>query len=346
MCSSILIQVAAGWGNFWQWTVLFAGERRLPGLSPMLSNYRQAQLVWTVPALVAGMVFLRTGKKGKVGHWLRISGLGLAAAPFVACFAEFFFADGIDDQADCLLALWPLLLLVAAGNALYELRKGLSLSRLVPFLVLAAIHGTLLSQQLWGSTYAIWPLLLILTTGLLAAHSDADGLIVPVWVVPALSGVIGAVLLVCGGLYAAGHDRLSYLNEINGEPVHATLPALRGLSTPGPYLGDFEELVRFADVEIPREDGILLLPGEEPFFFATGRTPHFPVQIFDRTTDPYSADELMAQADRRGIRWVIVKTRLQSNEDPLPERERTMELIAAEFMVNRELAGYTAYRRR
>jgi hypothetical protein len=54
----------------------------------------------------------------------------------------------------------------------------------------------------------------------------------------------------------------------------------------------------------------------------------------------------MAEARRRGIRWVIVKTRLQSNEDPLPERERTMELIESEFVVVRELNGYLVYLRK
>ena len=122
-------------------------------------------------------------------------------------------------------------------------------------------------------------------------------------------------------LYAAGHDRLNYI-QIPNEPIRRSpIPALKGISIRGPYLPDFEELILFADEEIPRQDGILLLPGEEPFFFATGRVPQFPVQIFDRTTDPYSTAELMDEAQRRGIRWVVVKTRLQSDEDPLPERE-------------------------
>jgi hypothetical protein len=53
----------------------------------------------------------------------------------------------------------------------------------------------------------------------------------------------------------------------------------------------------------------------------------------------------MAEARRRGIRWVIVKTRLQSNEDPLPERERTMQLVKSEFRLEKRLAGYDVYRR-
>jgi hypothetical protein len=114
----------------------------------------------------------------------------------------------------------------------------------------------------------------------------------------------------------------------------------------GPYLADFEELVRFAAKEIPAQDGILLLPGEEPFFFATGRKPQFPVQIFDNTTDPYSPTELLDEARKRNIRWVIVKTRLQSNEDPLPGRAETLALLAREFALYRKLAGYDVYFRR
>jgi hypothetical protein len=139
---------------------------------------------------------------------------------------------------------------------------------------------------------------------------------------------------------------MNYLQIPDGPVQHATLPALRGMADRGPYLADFEELVRFADAAIPTQDGILLLPGEEPFFFATGRTPQFPVQIFDNTTDPYSAAGLLEEARKRQIRWVIVKTRLQSNEDPLPERAETLANLTRKFALARKLAGYDVYLRR
>jgi hypothetical protein len=213
----------------------------------------------------------------------------------------------------------------------------------MPFFILAAIHGTFLSQQLWGSTYAIWPLLLLLITQMLAAIPTAKR---PARkLVPALAAVVCATFLVCGGLYAAGHERMNYL-QIPDQPIsRATVPALRGMADRGPYLSDLEELVRFAEKEIPPQDGILLLPGEEPFYFATGRVPQFPVQIFDKTTDPYSPAELLQTARNRNIQWVIVKTRLQSIEDPLPDSPRTMALIQAEFRPFRQLDGYQVYRR-
>ena len=304
----------------------------------MLAVYRQPSFFWTIPTFGAGLLLMHTRWITK--GWGRLLAFGLAAAPFIGSLIFLIADDDLDERGDNLLALWPLLLLAALLFALSELRKGITLARLLPVFILAAIHGTFLSQQLWGSTYAIWPLLMILIAGILASLPRNVG-----WPVAGLAAVIGVTFSVCGGLYAVGHERLNYIQLPDGPPQHATLPALRGMSVPGPFLGDFEELVRFADREIPAQDGILLLPGEEPFYFATGRTPQFPVQIFDRTADPYSPAQLMQEADRRNIRWVIVKTHLQSRENPLPDSARTIALIQAEFRPFRQLDGYQVYRR-
>ncbi len=336
--AAFLIHRTAGLGNYFHWTVTFAGQRRLPGLADMLAVYRQPSFFWTIPTFGAGLLLMysRWITKG----WGRLLAFTLAAAPFIGSLIFLIIDDDLDERSDNLLALWPLLLLAALLFSLSELRKGTTLARLLPVFILAAIHGTFLSQQLWGSTYAIWPLLMILVAGILALVPRDAG-----WTSPALAAVIGVTFSVCGGLYAVGHERMNYIQLPDGPVQRATLPALRGMSTPGPFLGDFEELVRFADREIPAQDGILLLPGEEPFYFATGRTPQFPLQIFDRTTDPYSPAQLMQQAGRRNIRWVIVKTRLQSNENPLPEQERVLTLIKNEFQLYTQLMGYEVYRR-
>ena len=336
--AAFLIHRKAGLGNYFHWTVTFAGQRRLPGLGDMLAVYRQPSFFWTIPTFGAGLLLMHTRWITK--GWGRLLALALAAAPFIGSLIFLFIEDDLDERGDNLLALWPLLLLAALLFSLSELRKGITLARLLPVFILAAIHGTFLSQQLWGSTYAIWPLLLILIAGILASLPRNAG-----WPVAALAAVIGVTFTVCGGLYAVGHERMNYIQLPDGPAQRATLPALHGMNAPGPFLGDFEELVHFADREIPAQDGILLLPGEEPFYFATGRTPQFPVQIFDRTADPYSPAQLMQEADRRNIRWVIVKTRLQSNENPLPEQERVLTLIKNEFQLYTQLMGYEVYRR-
>jgi hypothetical protein len=333
-----LIQVTAGLDNYLHWTVHFAAQRRLPGFSEMLTVYQQPSFVWSLPTFGCGLILFCLPIVRRM--WTKILALFLLSAPLLGSILYLFLNDDLDERGDNLLALWPMLLIVSVVVALIELRKGISLGRLMPFFVLAAIHGTFLSQQLWGSTYAIWPLLILLIAQMLIAVPSAVRKIV----LP-LATVVCATFLICGGLYAVGHERMNYLNIPDQRLYRAELPALRGMADHGPYLPDFEELVRFAAKEIPPQDGILLLPGEEPFFFATGRVPQFPVQIFDNTTDPYSAAELFDEARKRNIQWVIVKTRLQSNEDPLPDQALVLPLIAKEFTLFSKLNGYDIYHR-
>jgi hypothetical protein len=334
-----VIASSAGIGNYLHWTVQFAAQRRLPGLARMLSVYREPSLAWMLPALGAGLALCCTRLVER--RWARIAAVCLMAAPLAATLLLLLMSDDAEERADNLLALWPLLLLAGLVVAAFELRRGVTLGRLLPFFVLAAIHGTFLSQQLWGSTYALWPLLIVLVAQTLAALPARARL-----VVFTTAAVLGAVFIICGGLYAVSLERLSYI-QISDAPIeHSSVPALRGMADRGPYLANFDELVDFTEREIPRADALLVLPGEDPFYYATGRVPQFPVTLFDPTTDPYSAPELLAEARRRDVRWVIVKRVQQINGDPMPERAQSMELVAQEYALYRRLGGYDIYRRR
>jgi hypothetical protein len=344
MASALLLGLAAiastaGIGNYLHWTVQFAAQRRLPGLAPMLSVYREPSLVWTLPALSAGVALGCTRLVER--WWARIAAMCLMAAPLAATLLLLLMQDDAEDRADNLLALWPLLLLAGLVVAAFELRRGVTLGRLMPFFVLAAIHGTFLSQQLWGSTYALWPLLMVLVVQTLAALPARAR---PV--VMTLAAMLGAVCIICGGLYAVSLERLSYIQIPDAPLEHSSVPALRGMADRGPYLANFDELVGFTEREIPRADAPLVLPGEDPFYYATGRIPRFPVTLFDPTTDPYSAPELLAEARRRDVKWVIVKRVQQIDEDPMPEGALTIELVVGDYMLYRRLEGYDIYRRR
>jgi hypothetical protein len=229
---------------------------------------------------------------------------------------------------------------------LFALRRQPTLRLFLPLLLLAAIHGTFLSQQLWGSSYGIWPLLILLLVELLAfLDRFIAGAKVHRWFTPTLAAIISITLLVCGGFYTASEERLSYANLPVGLAAHSAFPALAGLATPGPYVPEIDELLRYAQANIPFDDGIVLIPGEEPFYFATGRAPRFPVPFFDPTIDPYSPTEIAALVRSRNIRWLIVKTDVQTKEDPTPDRAELMRLLMTEFTPSAHLRGYDVYRR-
>jgi hypothetical protein len=348
--AALLLHFTAGVDNYIHWTIRFAAEQRLPGFHDMLSIYAEPALLWELPSIAAALLLLRSIIARNI--WTRLATLALLAAPFLWTLAGLFLSSDADDRADSFLALWPLLLILGAALALWNLFRKPSLRAVIPVLLLAAIHGTFLSQQLWGSTYAIWPLLAILIAEMIAFLAGIEqprAIAAPAvrnhFLAQAVATVIATTLLIRGGLYTASEERLSYAQLPDGPVLHSTFPALEGLSVAGPYLPDFDELLRFSAKEIPFDDGLILIPGEDPFYFATGRAPRFPVLLFDRSTDPYSPAQLVDEAQRRGIRWLIIKRDLQIKEDVTPQREATMSVLRQVFQPYRQLRAYDIYRR-
>src|SRR5947209_4892699 len=125
---------------------------------------------------------------------------------------------------------------------------------------------------------------------------------------------------------------------------NSSRPALRGIRMRGEWLPEFEELVAWTDAHVPRGDGVLCLPGEDLFYFATGRRTHFPVVMFDGTVNPYAPEQIAAFAAARDIRWVIVKRRLQLNGTPYPRLGDTIHLLRARYAPVAFLRNYVVFR--
>jgi hypothetical protein len=273
--------------------------------------------------------------------WVSVS---LMAAPFAWALLYLLVEADPAERAERLLALWPVVLLASLVFALWDARKGPSVARSVPFILFATVQGAFLSQQLWGSTYALWPLLMILFAGVLVElfrlgreNSSRE--------IELLAGVAALSMLVSGGFYVASHERLNYADLSTGEMARSTLPALAGLSMRGPWIPQFEELVRFTDREIPKDQGLLMIPGEDLFYYTTGRSPRFPVLMFDRTVNPYSPEEIVEISRRRNICWLILKKNLQLNGEPVEDKNRLLDLLRDDFAPVQSLANYDIYRR-
>lgn len=340
LAALLLLHSTVGIGNYFHWTIQFAAQRRLPGLQQMLGVYQDPQLLWTLPCIAVALFLLR-GPLTK-HRWTQAPAIALMAAPFIYTLCTLFIYDDADERGDSLLALWPMLLILALVLALRELlprqlRKHTGLQPLLPIAILAAIHGALMSQQLWGSTYAIWPLLVLLVAEMIAYLRSHER---------TLAFIVAATFLICGGFYTTSEERLSYVQLPSGPVQHSTFPQLKGLSIAGDYVDDFDELLQYAGAHIPVSDGLILLPGEDPFYFVTGRTPQFPVLLFDPATDPLSPGQVVQAANEHGIRWLVVKRNLQLTADPMPQREATLKLLMTQFTLAVHLHAYDIYERR
>ncbi len=343
--AALTLHFTTGIGNCLHWTIRIAGQRRLPAFRDMLGIYLDPSLLWTLPCIAAALVLLG---RTRGGFPSRIFGFFLLAAPFAATLLSLLVYQDADERGDALLALWPLLLILATAAAfwnLYRRRTALTLRTLLPFVVLVAVNGTLMSQQLWGSTYAIWPLLVLLLAETIVALGAVTGAMPRAWPAPGPAMFIAITLLVCGGFYTASEERLSYAQFPAGAAMRSAYPQLAGLAMPGEYLPDFDELLRYASAHIPFDDGLILIPGEDLFYYATGRVPRFPVLLFDPTTDVYSPQQVAALVRSRGIHWLIVKRNLQLTTDATPDHANLLAAVEREFTLATRLRGYDVYRR-
>jgi MFS family permease len=338
----LLIHLSAGLKNFWHWTIQFAAARRTPARGEMLAIYQGKILLLWLAIFAAGATLLLFRRRDQ--RVLTLTSALLMSAPFAWPAIYLLRDQDASERADRLIAVWPVLLIIAFVIAVATIKRRAGVSLILPFILIAAVNGNFMSQQLWGSTYAVWPLFMILfasaIAGIAAMLKSWSS-----WTTMPLTAIVVASLLISGAFYVRSHERLDYANLTDGELNRSTLPQLKGLSVRGDWIPSFEELVRYSDANIPRDDGLVLIPGEDPFYFTTGRRPGFPVLLFDHTTNPYSPEEIVQLCRDKNIRWVIVKQDLQLEEDPVENRDRLIELLERDFEQVESLNNYDIYRR-
>jgi len=293
--SIAIVATVFGIDNYIHWTIRYAAQRRLMPISEYLSIYIDPTLCWWLACCVIGAVLLQ---------YSRVASIALISAPFLWTIARIFLTDDPLEREINLLRFWPLIIVCGVIAALRE-------RDIIPLIAIAAIEGAFLSQITWGSTYGIWPLLVIVLAFTLRR-------------MPALIAFVVVAAILAGGIpYLIRSERLTYI-KLDGERHR-----WNGLTANGEWLPDFEQLVAWLDRNVPRDDVILFLPGEDPLYFVTGRRPRFPVLMFDRTINPYDAATIARLADERHVRWVIIKKRLQLNGTPMESLDDVERRVTA-----------------
>jgi hypothetical protein len=339
----LLIKSTAGLANYWHWTIQFAASRRAPPLAEMIGVYRDKTLLLWLALILAGAFLLWLSRRGN--RALMILSAFLIAVPFLWPAIYLLREHDASERAERLLTLWPLLIIISFVAAVLAIKRRNGISLVLPLILIGVINGAFMSQQLWGSTYAIWPLFVILLATTIAALSSLAKALSRI-AIPVTAAIV-ASLLICSVFYLRSHERLDYANLDDGALTRSTLPQLRGLATRGDWLPNFEELVRYTEREIPRDQPILIIPGEDLFYYTTGRRPQFPVLMFDHTVNPYTPEEILKLARDRNIRWLIIKQDLQDEDEQVEqERDRLTEVLEQEFEQTESLKNYDIYKRK
>ncbi|CAN5589258.1 hypothetical protein BH10ACI3_BH10ACI3_20590 [soil metagenome] len=330
--------------NYKYWTLTFAALRRTPSIADMFSVYSDRLLPLWTGWFLAGAFLMR--QNAHVRRWPGALSVLLMAIPVVWPAVYLLLDQDASERAERLVGLWPLMFIVTFAMAYVFVRRLDGIAAALPFVLIATSHGVFLSQQLWGSTYGIWPLLVVLIGLMLVLlwEPSTDGIGIEI---PVLAGIISATMLVAGGVYIYSNERLDYVNFEDGEMTHSNLPQIQGLSMRGDWIPDFEELVKYTDENIPRDAGVLYLPGEDLFYYTTGRHPHFPVMLFDVTNNPYDAAEIRSRVMASDIEWIIVKNDTEIEADSMIDSKTAIfDLLKPDFRNVESLNNYEIYKRR
>ncbi|HVT05363.1 MAG TPA: hypothetical protein VHL58_18520 [Thermoanaerobaculia bacterium] len=332
----IVIQLTTGLKPYYRWTIEFAAERRLPPFAEQLQIYRDPLLWGWVACALAGIVVYHFGARARAALATGVAAL-LITAPFLWIWYSYWNNESAVDSAYYLITLWPFVMIVAMVIVITSTSWWRDRDSLVPLLLIVAIEGCFLSHSAEGSSYGIWPMLMILIATLFPLAGRGR-------MASVAAALISISLMVPAWFYMSGQQRLHYIDRA-GEIVHSHSPALSGFSVAGPYLPDFDELLDFTRDHIPRNDALLCIPGEDLFYFATGRHPQFPVLLFDHTVNPYSAAQIASLADGRKVRWLIIKKRLQIRGAPMTNEKATLALLRPRFRIVGDLRNYVVWKR-
>ena len=296
----ILLQLTAGLDNVARWTVSFASAR--------LSS-SPAVLGWLADPGAVGFAALLLVAAVAVHRVRAPMGAAIGAVGLIVPFAVIAAVAVLTPQRQPVLALWPLATLAACASGIVAIaRDGLSLPRLLPFVVAGVATASFLSQGVMGSSYALWPLLAVCVAdpvrGLVARAPTRRHLL---FITTTASA---ALVCLAGATYALGQYRLGFV-DLRGPVASSTYPSLAGLATPGDYAPELDNALASIAALIPPNEPFIVFPGEDPIYFAMGRPPRFPITQFNRTVNPYTPSELRTLRDSFGVRWVLVKRNLQ-----------------------------------
>jgi len=221
---------------------------------------------------------------------------------------------GIPPYGTQILSVWhvvTILSMVFVGTGIYQFRKYRNISlfkALFPLVPILTAHGAFVSQGVSGSSLHMEALLVIMSASVLAgvlsiSHSVKwNNLIISISLV--LSAFFAA--------YAYNNIRMSFIDlrgELNTSRTNLRLGNI--IATNGPWLPQMEELLTFTEANIPKNEKVAFFPGEDPFFFLSGRISYQRCTQFNATGCSQTPENILSELLKNKIKWVIVKRSFQ-----------------------------------
>ena len=303
----VWLGLTCGLWNYWRW-VFVSASRRLarPTILETYGNYAP----WARGlVLVLGWWLWQQRRNFANLPWVSTASVTLILGPFVVTSAitwlceHFFFSLNYP-----LLSLWVPVMLLTFGAGLWYLPSALFSSRLIwtllPWIAVILTFFSFLSQGYTRSSYGIWACFALMVAYVVSPFgSDRRQ--------PLVCWGIAIALTLAAFPYVYHNIRLRYVDQRGASLQTVSSGPLRGFTAYSPHLSNFAELLAFVADRIPEAEPVVCVPQEDPFYVMTGRRNPLPMVIFDRTATPFFPEDIVEEAERRQVKWVIVKRVLQ-----------------------------------
>ncbi len=328
----LALQLVVGIDHYlaWAWTFALAGR----GVTlERVSSFADPSVIW-LGLLILGLALVARVVSPRLRAPVFLLVLCAALLTRLSTVASFIDVN----------TLFPPLLIAASVFALVRAgRDGAQIEHLLPLVLTGTAAGTLMSLGLNGSTFGIFPLLVL---AIAAIVRDVRRFVPDTKRLAPLTGAMLALFLAASGAaYTLTNARLLFV-DVNapGPVVRSAFPSLAGLSARGRYIADLDAILAWTRDNVPADDAMVFLPGEDPAYFALGRRPRMPSVYYYDVANPYSPAEVARIADAVGLRWVLVKDRLQLVEEP-PLDQPLIAALTENASLVAQVGPYRVYRR-
>lgn len=325
-----------GLDNYWFWVFVSASQRLA---RPTIKETYGDWAPWVTGGLLTlGWWLWKRKPASPASPRSILFGTTLLLGPFVVVTATTVFFDAYFVEFDYpLLWLWvPVMSLTFVGGIwrlLNILHSPCLVSELLPWFGLSLTFFSFLSQGYVRSSYGIWALFVLMIAFALQSLGSSRCRAALCW-------GMGLALVTAAVPYIQNNVRLRYTDQSGATRQTASTGPLRGLTAFSPQLSNFAELLSFVGEHIPEDEPVVCIPQEDPFYVMTGRRPPLPMVIFDRTANPFPPEQIVQEAERRRVKWVIIKQHLQMGWFLRREIMGIPERFLQRYKVIASLSGY------
>ena len=315
----------------------------------IIDTVRARSVLYYLPFIV--LLLLAAIKKLTNKRLLALVGYALFLSPFLYVVYLYFRFKGLESDMVFLigfiylysLTLWYVVLFAGIGITIYGKGKNTAL-----LLLLLCTLFPFTLHRAEAATYAFYPFLLLLIAMIM---NDAY-VFFPKYRWNSIASMFAIGIVVCLCFF-----RLQSLMIVAAEKigvVNKNTPAYRSIlmgswpgSSPGAWSQATPTIAAYIQKNIPATDSFISLPGEDPVYFLTKRTPPLPYFQLLHETLPYSPKEYAAQIENKKIQWVLAKKYPQGIVDALQNNSPQNQVLSHLYSYKKidETPVYVIYKR-